>query len=223
MPAQWPLAGAVGLWLCDGMIALDAYIAFCLAALALAAVPGPTVTVVIANALRFGAWAGMLNVAGTVMAGLMWLAIAAMGLTAALHVMGVWFDLLRYAGAAYLVWLGYKLLTAKGNLAEAGKAVARNGHGFFWQGFIVTATNPKVLVLFGMLIPPFLSKTGNASTETLMLGGSFVTIAFLTDTAYALLAGKAGGWLSRPRVRAVEIASGTFLAAAGLWMALKGR
>lgn len=204
------------------MIAWENYVAFCLAGLALAVVPGPTVTVVIANALRFGARAGLLNVAGTVLAGLMWLGIAALGLTAAVHMMGVWFDLLRYAGAAYLVWLGFRLLTAKGDLAKRGTA-PRAAHGFFLQGFIVTATNPKVLVLFGMLIPPFLTDKGSVSAQILLLGGSFVTIAFLTDTAYALLAGRAGEWLSRSRIRAVEIASGTFLAAAGVWMALKGR
>lgn len=179
-------------------------------------------TVVIANALRFGVKAGMLNVAGTVLAGLMWLYIAALGLTAAIHMMGVWFDLLRYAGAAYLVWLGYKLLTSSGTLAQGSAAANGQGQGLFWQGFIVTATNPKILVLFGMLIPPFLSQTGDATAETLLLGGSFVTIAFLTDTAYAFIAGMAGEWLSRSRIRAVEIASGTFLAAAGVWMALKG-
>jgi homoserine/homoserine lactone efflux protein len=204
------------------MISLENFIAFCLAAFALAAVPGPTVTVVIANALRFGARAGLLNVAGTVLAGLMWLAIAALGLTAAVHMMGVWFDVLRYAGAAYLVWLGYKLITAKGDLAK-GDVSTRSAHGFFFQGFIVTATNPKVLVLFGMLIPPFLTAEGSASVQILTLGGSFVAIAFLTDTAYALLAGQAGEWLSRSRIRAVEIVSGSFLAAAGVWMALKGR
>jgi threonine/homoserine/homoserine lactone efflux protein len=205
------------------MIALDAYLAFCLAALALAAVPGPTVTVVVANSLRFGARAGLLNVAGTVLAGVMWVSIAALGLTAAILVMGVWFDLLRYVGAAYLVWLGYKLLTSKGNLAQDGEPLARRNHGFFLQGFIVTATNPKALVLFGMLIPPFLTKGGDVGQETLLLGGSFVAIAFLTDTAYALMAGMAGEWLSRSRIRAVEIVSGTFLAVAGIWMALKGR
>jgi len=204
------------------MISLENYIAFCLAGLALAAVPGPTVTVVIANALRFGARAGLLNVAGTVLAGLMWLGIAALGLTAAVHMMGVWFDLLRYAGAAYLVWLGWKLLTAKGELGR-GETQPRAAHGFFLQGFLVTATNPKVLVLFGMLIPPFLTEDGSASLQILTLGGSFIAIAFLTDTAYALMAGRAGEWLSRPRIRMVEIASGTFLAAAGIWMALKGR
>ena len=91
-------------------------------------------------------------------------------------------------------------------------------------GFIIVNPNfSKVLVLFGMLIPPFLTEDGSASLQILTLGGSFIAIAFLTDTAYALMAGRAREWLSRPRIRMVEIASGTFLAAAGIWMALKGR
>lgn len=198
------------------------YLTFCVAAFALAVVPGPTVTVIVANSLRFGMKAGLMNVAGTVAAGLIWLSIATLGLTAAIQVMGVWFDLLRYAGATYLVWLGYKLLTSNGSLVAA-QAPQMSERGLFLQAFVVTMSNPKVLVLFGMMIPPFLSKTGNPAIETLALGGSFVAIATLTDTAYAVLAGRAGEWLSRSRIRAVEVISGTCLAAGGVWMALRGR
>ncbi len=88
---------------------LESYIAFSAAAAALALVPGPTVTVIIANSLRFGARAGLMNVAGTQAGFLIWLAIAVVGLGAAVEVMGVWFDVLRYAGAAYLGWLACKL------------------------------------------------------------------------------------------------------------------
>jgi threonine/homoserine/homoserine lactone efflux protein len=204
------------------MSSLESYAAFCIAALALAAVPGPTVTVIVANSLRFGVRAGLLNVGGTVLAGLVWVSIAALGLTAAILLMGVWFDVLRYAGAAYLVWLGYRLLTSDGML-QAGKAPERSSQGFFWQAFVVTITNPKILVLYGMMIPPFLSRGGNAAVETFMLGGTFVAIASITDSAYALLAGRAGAWLSRSRVRAIEVISGTCLAAGGVWMALRGR
>ena len=200
-----------------------AYLTFCAAAFALAVVPGPTVTVIVANALRYGIRAGLMNVAGTVSAGLIWVAVAALGLTAAIQVMGVWFDLLRYAGAAYLVWLGYKLLTSKGDLLVHGQSTVRSGKGLFWQAFIVTVSNPKVLVLFGMIIPPFLSRTGSPAVETLVLGATFVAIASVTDSAYALLAGRAGEWLSRSRIRSIEIVSGSCLAAGGIWMALRGR
>lgn len=202
---------------------IENYLAFCFAALVLAIVPGPTVTVIIANSLRYGTKAGLQNVTGTVAAGLVWVAIAALGLTAAITVMGVWFDILRYAGAAYLIWLGLKLLRSQGKLAEAtaGQAL-RNGRSFFTQAFIVTISNPKVLVLFGMIIPPFLSRSGDTGTETLLLGASFVMIACMTDIGYALLAGQAGTWLSQSRVRTVEVVSGLCLAGAGVWMALRG-
>jgi homoserine/homoserine lactone efflux protein len=203
-------------------MSLGAYLTFCIAAFALAIVPGPSVTVIVANALRYGVKAGFANVAGTVTAGLCWVVVAALGLTAAIAVMGVWFDLVRYAGAAYLIWLGYKLLRSDGTLGQA-KVEARSAAGFFLQAFVVTISNPKVLVLFGMIIPPFLSRDGNPTFETAMLGASFVAIAACTDSAYALLAGRAGTLLSRSRVRGIEVVSGLCLAGGGLWMALRGR
>ena len=78
----------------------DTYFTFCIAAAALAFVPGPTVTVIIANSLRYGAKAGLLNVAGTQAGVMIWLTIAAVGLSAAIQVMGAWFDALRWAGTA---------------------------------------------------------------------------------------------------------------------------
>ena len=198
------------------------WVAFCIAAAALALVPGPTVTVIVANSLRHGARAGLLNVAGTQLGVAIWLVIAVLGLGATIELMGVWFDLLRYAGAAYLVWLGIKLLRSKGDLALATDRV-RPGGSFFFQGFIVIMSNPKMLVLFGALIPPFITPGGNYSAQLLTLGLTFAAIAFVGDTVYALAAGKAGAWLSRSRIRAIEIASGLFLTIGGVWLALKSR
>ena len=201
---------------------LETYVAFCLAAAALAFVPGPTVTVIIANSLRHGASAGLMNVLGTQAGFLIWLAIAALGLGAAIEVMGVWFDVLRYAGAAYLVWLAIRLFRSKGDLAVAVDRARPNG-SFFLQGFIVIISNPKMLVLFGAMIPPFITPDGDPMRQILLLGGTFMVIALAGDTLYALLAGRAGAWLSRSRIRSLEIASGCFLMAGGVWMALRGR
>jgi homoserine/homoserine lactone efflux protein len=200
----------------------ETYFAFCLAALALALVPGPTVTVIIANSLRYGSRAGLMNVLGTQAGVVIWLAIAAAGLGAAIQIMGVWFDVLRWVGAAYLVWLGIKLLRSNGDLAMALDRARPRG-SFFLQGFVVIMSNPKMLVLFGALIPPFLSKGGDVVRETMLLGITFMVIAAAGDTLYSLLAGRAGAWLSRSRIRAIEIASGICLAGGGVWLALKGR
>jgi homoserine/homoserine lactone efflux protein len=203
-------------------MSVDGYLAFCLASLALAVVPGPTVTVIIANALRYGTRAGLMNVLGTQAGVVLWLAVAALGLNALIAVMGVWFDAVRYAGAAYLIWLGIKLLRSNGDLAAAVDRARPNG-SFLLQGFVVILSNPKMLVLFGALIPPFLSRGGNAAQETLILGVTFALIAAASDTAYALAAGRAGSWMSRSRIRVIEVVSGLFLTAGGAWMALRGR
>ncbi len=200
---------------------LDVWLAFCVASFALAIVPGPTVTVIVANSLRYGAWAGLMNVAGTQVGAAIWLGIAALGLQALIAVMGVWFDALRYVGAAYLIWLGIALLRSKGDLAVAADRARPRG-SFFLQGFVVILSNPKMLVLFGALIPPFLSKGGNAGQETLILGVTFALIAAVSDSLYALAAGRAGTWMTRSRIRVVEIMSGLFLTLGGAWMALRG-
>jgi homoserine/homoserine lactone efflux protein len=200
----------------------DSFIAFVFAATALALVPGPTVTVIIANSLKHGTRAGLGNVLGTQAGVVIWLAIAALGLGAAIKVMGVWFDVLRYAGAAYLVWLGIKLFMSKGDLAVATDRARPKG-SFFLQGFVVIMSNPKMLVLFGALIPPFIPLGADVSKYTLLLGLLFAAIALTGDTAYALLAGRAGTWLSRSRIRAIEIISGCCLVGGAAWMVLKGR
>lgn len=160
--------------------------------------------------------------AGTQAGVVLWLAIAVLGLNAMIGVMGVWFDLLRYVGAAYLIWLGIRLLRSKGDLAVAVDRARLRG-SFFLQGFVVILSNPKMLVLFGALIPPFLTRGGDAGRETLLLGVTFAVIACASDTCDALAAGRAGGWLSRSRIRVIEVVSGGFLTAGGAWMALKGR
>ena len=201
---------------------LESYLAFCAAAAALAFVPGPTVTVIVANSLRYGARAGLANVVGTQAGFVIWLAVAALGLGAAIQVMGIWFDVLRYAGALYLVWLAIKLFRSKGDLAVAVDRARPKG-SFFLQGFIVIISNPKMLVLFGALIPPFITPGSSPMQQILLLGLTFMVIAAVGDTAYALMAGKAGAFLSRSRIRALEIVSGCFLLGGGLWMALRGR
>jgi homoserine/homoserine lactone efflux protein len=200
---------------------LATYLAFCAAALALAVVPGPTVTIIVANSLRHGARAGLLNVVGTQAGVAVWLIIAVAGLGAMVEVMGVWFEALKWAGAAYLVYLGVKLIRARGEFMMANRPSARGS--FLFQGFIVIMSNPKMLVLFGALIPPFISAGEPFTPQLLTLSLSFAAIACATDALYALAAGRAGQWLSTSRLRVLETASGLCLIGGGLWMVLKGR
>ncbi len=87
----------------------------------------------------------------------------------------------------------------------------------------VIISNPKMLMLFGALIPPFISQGGEVARYTVMLGLIFAGIAVTRDTAYALMAGQAGAWLSEKRIRGLEITSGCCLVGGAAWMVLKGK
>ncbi len=195
------------------------YLAYVAACVAIVIVPGPSVTVIIANSLRHGAGAGLLNVAGTQAGLIILLVVLAAGLNTIVEHLGEVFDWIRLFGAAYLVWLGIKLWRAGGNLGmdEAKPAPKR---GFFWQGFLVLLSNPKALLFFGAFIPQFIDPAGNAMVQTLILGGTFMAVATVLDGAYAVASGRAGSWLSKRNLIVVERISGSCLIGGGAWLAL---
>lgn len=200
-------------------------VAYTLACALIVIVPGPSVTVIIANSLRTGTHAGMANVAGTQAGLLVMIGVLALGLETVVTVMGEMFVWLKLAGAAYLIWLGIKLWRADGSLAdpEAGDVRARSVRGYFWQGFFVIWSNPKALFFFGAFIPQFIVPGGNAALQTVALGLIFMAVATVLDSGYALAAGKTGSLLSRNNVRILEKVSGTFLIGGGVWLALSKR
>src|SRR3977135_2892708 len=172
-------------------MSLQVYLAFVAACIALALIPGPVVTLVIANGLRHGTRAALTNIAG-VQAGLaIVIGIVAVGLTSLMATMGYWFDWVRFAGAAYLVWLGVKLIRSpvEGVKSDAPPPPPRGG--FFLQGFLVLLSNPKVLVFFGAFIPQFMDMSEAPSPQVALLGIPFMVTAAMTDAIYALLAGRA--------------------------------
>ncbi len=200
-------------------MSIDILLPFIAASVAIVIVPGPSVTVIIANSLRHGARAGLLNVAGTQIGLLMMLAILAAGLSTIIDHMGTVFDWIRLLGAAYLIWLGIKLWRSDGKL-EAATVGAPSQKNFFWQGLLVIWSNPKALLFFGAFIPQFIDPTGDALVQTLMLGSIFMVTATVLDSGYALAAGHAGQWLTGQKVRYLERISGSFLIGGGLWLAL---
>jgi threonine/homoserine/homoserine lactone efflux protein len=198
---------------------LDLYLAYVFACVLIAIIPGPTVTVIVANSLRHGTRAGLLNVAGTQLGLALMMATLVVGLTSVIAAMGWIFDWLRYAGAAYLVWLGWKLLRSPEALADAGDAASPRA-GFFLQGFLVMMANPKALLFFGAFIPQFVDPRGNYVGQIVLLGLTAMAVALLSDGAYAVLTGRAGAALSKKKARLVSRASGACLIAGGIWLAL---
>lgn len=202
-------------------MSVDIWLAYIVACVVVAIVPGPTVTLIVANSVRYGTRAGLANIAGTQVGVSLALGVLVAGLASVMKFVADWFDLLRLVGAAYLVWLGIKLWLSDGALVVEEARPAKGG--FFLQGFLVAVTNPKILLFFGAFIPQFVDPAGNGLVQLVLLGGTFMVVASLLDACYAVGAGRAAGWLSRPRVKLVERISGVLLIGGGLWIALSRR
>lgn len=198
----------------------ELYLAYVLACIVLVIVPGPTVTLIVANSLAHGTRAGMINVAGTQLALAVMIGVVAIGLGAMVATMGWWFEWLKLAGAAYLIWIGYKMIRSSGRIGATDVAARAPRGGFFWQGFFVLLSNPKVLLLFGAFIPQFVDTSKPYFMQVVFLGLTFMAIATVFDMGYAVLAGRAGKFLSESRVRLVSRVSGFFLIGGGVWLAL---
>lgn len=198
---------------------LELYLAYIAASVLIVIVPGPTVTVIVANSLAHGARAGLLNVAGTQLGLALMIGVLLVGLTSIIETMGWWFDWLRLAGAAYLIWIGYKLIRSSGTI-DAGDSAPTPRGGFFLQGFLVILSNPKALLFFGAFIPQFVDPGRDYVLQVILLGATFMAVATVLDATYAVLSGGAGAFLTRQRVRLVSRISGAFLIGGGVWLAL---
>jgi threonine/homoserine/homoserine lactone efflux protein len=201
-------------------MSLQLYLAFVAACIALALLPGPVVTLLIANGLRHGTRAALVNIAGVQTGLAIVIGIVAVGLTSLMATMGYWFDWVRLAGAAYLVWLGIKLIWSPVEGVDADEPPPPPRGGFFLQGFVVLLANPKVLVFFGAFIPQFMDMSKDHVSQVALLGVTFMVIAGLTDAIYALLAGRARRFFSAQRTRLVSRVSGGFMIGGGIWLAL---
>ena len=201
-------------------MSLAVYLTFLLACVVVIIVPGPTVTLIVANSLRHGRRAGLLNVAGTQVGLAITVGVVLLGLASLIAAMGAWFVWVRLAGAAYLIWLGFKLIMGAGELEADGTTPRKPRGGFFVQGLVVALSNPKTLLFFGAFFPQFMDAARDFASQVLIMGATSMAVAAVSDSAYALLASRAGRALSRRRVRLITRTSGGILIGGGLWLAL---
>lgn len=161
---------------------------FILAALALLLVPGPAVLYITARSANQGRMAGLVSVLAVETANLIQAIAAALGLSAILLSSALAFDLVKYLGAAYLIYLGIrKLMTSEKQEEEKFKRESLSR--IYWQGFAVNILNPKTALFFFAFLPQFINPdAGNATGQTLLLGVIFVGLAIITDSLYALAA-----------------------------------
>ncbi len=186
----------------------------------LAIVPGPTVTVILANALRSGTLAGLSIIAGTQLGLVTMILVVALGLEAVMGVMAFAFDWIKLAGAAYLVWLGFNMLMSKGELGASAAGPAKSYRRLVLDGFLVIWSNPKALIFLGAFLPQFVQAQSATFPQVIVLGLLFMLVAGVSDSMYAVLGGRARGLLSAARVKLLSRISGAILMAGGIWLAL---
>ena len=203
-------------------MSLELYAAYLVACVVIVVVPGPTVTLIVANSLRYGTRAGFLNVLGTQVGEAIIITAAGIGLASLIEAMGHWFDWLRLAGAAYLIWLGWKMIRSSGEIADGVPGRAPRG-GFLMQGAIVALSNPKTLLFFGAFFPQFIDPSRDYVLQIAVMGVTAMVISAISDSLYALASGRAGRALSARRVRLLSRLSGGCLIGGGVWLAVSRR
>lgn len=199
--------------------------AFGMASLILAVAPGPGVLYIVARSLAQGPRAGLASVAGVATGNLGCAMGAALGLAALVALSSLAFTVVKFAGAAYLVFLGVKMLRQRDVRAPAALGAA-GVRRVFRDGFWVALLNPKTAIFFAAFLPQFVSPQGSPMRQSLALGAGFVAIAALTDSVYALAASALAPRLRREGQGATagwgRVVSGCTLIGLGLFTALTG-
>ncbi|MBE2318909.1 LysE family translocator [Solirubrobacter sp. CPCC 204708] len=182
----------------------DTLLLFAAATLVLLLVPGPSVLFIVARTLEHGRRGGLTSMLGVETGALLHVLAATAGLGALVAASPHALLALKLAGAAYLLYMGVRAFRGRGEAA-----VTRAGSKLYRQGLLVDALNPKTAMFFVAFLPQFIDPAGDVALQTLLLGLTFVALATLTDTAYALLA-------STIRIRHVsKVAGATYIGLAG--------
>jgi threonine/homoserine/homoserine lactone efflux protein len=176
--------------------------------LALLAVPGPSVMYVVARTVEQGRTAGLVSMLGLEAGALIHVAAAAAGLSALVASSPTAFGVLRYGGAAYLLWLGVRTLR-RSRAGAPVQPVGRASYGrLFREGVLVDVLNPKTALFFLAFLPGFVREgAGPVALQVLVLGLVFVVLAALTDGAYALAAARVSRGVRRRSPRRLAVVS----------------
>ncbi len=200
-------------------MAFETWLAFLAAATAMLLIPGPTILLVVGQSLGGGARNAAPLVAGVAVGDLTAITLSLAGLGAILATSATAFTLLKWAGAAYLVWLGIRLWRAPVGAEAAPPLPARRA---MRAAYVVTALNPKGIAFFVAFVPQFVDPSRPFLPQAAVLVGTFVALAAANAAAYALLAGRISGAVRRPGIRrAFNRTGGAVLMGAGLAVALR--
>ncbi|MBX3538857.1 MAG: LysE family translocator [Chelatococcus sp.] len=198
-------------------MSLKAWATFMAASAVVLLIPGPTILLVVSYALGQGRQAAMPLVLGVAVGDTIAVIASLMGLGAILAASALVFTIVKWLGAAYLVYLGIKLWRADPALQSATSPAKARPMAMFSHAALVTALNPKSIVFFVAFLPQFLDQSRPLLPQMIILAATFVTLAFFNAAGYAILASSARRLVSRPRVlKAVNRTGGSLLVGAGI-------
>jgi threonine/homoserine/homoserine lactone efflux protein len=203
------------------------YFLFVAAALALLLVPGPAVIYVVAHSVEGGRLRGLVSVLGVELGTLLHVLFAAAGLSAIVASSVAAFSVVKWLGAAYLVWLGIRQILGGGDEGETPSGGEDTYLRVFSQSVLVQVLNPKVALFFLAFLPQFVDPSkGAAWIQVVVLGATLAVLGMFTDGLYALLGGAAGAWIRTKNLglrRAGRYVTGGVYIALGAVAAVSGK
>lgn len=208
------------------MPTLSTFLVFLAAGFVLVVIPGPNVIYIVARGLHGGRRAAIAAAFGVEVGTLIHVAAATVGLSALLVSSATAFSVVKYLGAAYLIYLGIRVLTSRGPAEEAAIVpVQASAFATFRQGVIVNVLNPKTALFFLAFLPQFVDPgRGSIALQTFMLGATLAILGLTCDLVYGVAAGSANRWLRgrSGRANAEKWISGTIYLGLGVTTALTG-
>lgn len=187
--------------------------------------PGPNTLYIIARTIQQGRRAGIVSSLGVQVGTLLHIAAAALGLSALVLSSVLAFSVVKYAGAAYLIYLGVKTLLTKEKIERAGEIQKAKLSRVFYQGVVVNLLNPKTALFFFAFLPQFIDAArGSIAMQSVLLGIILIFLGTLSDSIYALAAGSIGNWLrgNLKFLRAQRVFAGSVYIGLGAATALSG-
>jgi homoserine/homoserine lactone efflux protein len=199
----------------------ELFAAFLVITTVLIITPGPIVTLVIATGAREGMRAALTAVVGTTLGNALLLAAIAFGLSWVVRNAATLFEILRWIGAAYLIWLG---IQAWRHAGETGAASLPRGHVHVWRGFAVALSNPKTIAFFTAFLPQFVDSGLPVEPQLALMCTVSVVLAAITDSGWAVATGLGRAWFMQSwRAKLLGRLSGVALIGGGVWLSLARR
>lgn len=202
---------------------LALFLTFTFACVLLAVTPGPNMALIIAHTLGGGLRGGLTTLLGTLSGLSILVAVAAIGMTSIMVLMSEWFDVIRWVGALYLIFLGLRQLWQWRRTADVAVGQTVSAGSRYFQGLAVSLSNPKVVLFLGAFFPQFVNPAADPGPQLALLAVVFVATLGLVDLCYTFAIARARTAFDMAKLKALDGIAGVLLVAGGVVLATARR